>query len=65
MSSYARPIHTNGKRWLVRWSAFEPPVIVNREDVRKTKDVCELFPPGTPNRTKLIKTELKKRGIIK
>jgi len=65
MNCSVRPIHTNGKRWLIRWSSFEPAVIVNREDVRKAKDVCKMFPPGTHNRTKLIKEELRKRGIIK
>lgn len=65
MSSYARPIHTNGKRWLISWSSKQPAVIVNRESVRETKEVCRLFPPGTLNRTKLIREELRKRGIIK
>ncbi len=63
-TTVSRPIHTNGNRWLISWSRQFQAVIVNRENVKETKLVCDSIPYGTHNRKKLIVNELKKRGII-
>lgn len=63
--TYCRPIHTNGERYAVFFSRHAPGISVSRENVKKTREVCDSIQFGTPNRKKLIYQELKKRGIIK
>lgn len=65
MKIHPRVIKSRSDRYLLRFSSFQPAIIIDRKDVDLANEVCELFPPGTPNRTKLIKAELRKRGIIK
>jgi len=61
--SKAYPIG-NGKRFAVFFSINKQGIIVSRENVKQTKEVCDSIPPNTQNRKTLIFKELKKRGII-
>ena len=65
MKMNPRVINTKGGRYLLRFSSFKPAIAINRKDVNAAEEICAMYACGTPNRTKLIKAELRKRGIIR
>ena len=64
MSATAYPTDPSHKHFVVFYCLHNH-VRVEKKHVRETKEVCNSIAPGTPNRTKMIRGELKKRGILK
>lgn len=64
MSATAYPTDSSHKYFAVFYSLHNH-VRVEKKHVRETKEVCNSIAPGALNRTKLIREELKKRGILK
>lgn len=55
----------DGKRYVSHYARDKQGIVIARGDTKQALEVYRLIPPGTPNRTKLIRAELRKRGIIK
>ena len=55
----------DGKRYSNHYPSDKAPKIIAEGFTKQVVEVYRLIPPGTPNRTKLIKAELRKRGIIR
>lgn len=64
MSSSAYPTDSTHSHYAVFFSTKNH-VRVRRDQVKETKEVCNLYPFGVHDRKKLIYEELRRRGIIK